>query len=41
MTILEIGGQISIPGFIKRLGELKEEDTNPSLNIRRKHYPLV
>tara|TARA_Y100000310_G_scaffold162368_1_gene162351 strand:+ start:432 stop:1388 length:957 start_codon:yes stop_codon:yes gene_type:complete len=33
--------KISIPGLIKRLGELKKEYTNPSLNIRRKHYPLV
>ena len=33
--------KISIPGLATRLGELKEEYTNPTLNIRRGHYPLV
>ena len=33
--------KISIPGLATRLGELKEEHTNPTLNIRRGHYPLV
>ena len=33
--------KISIPGIVTRLGELKEEYTNPSLNIKRSHYPLV
>ena len=33
--------KISIPGLATRLGELKEEHTNPTLNIRRGHYPLI
>ena len=33
--------KISIPGLATRLGELKGEHTNPTLNMRRGHYPLV
>jgi len=33
--------KISIPGLATRLGELKEEHTNPTLNIRKSHYPIV